>query len=198
MMKWVLGGIAAFVLLFGVSSCSTYNNLVAQEQAVEKSIADVQTDLQRQANLLPQLAQEAERGAKIETGTIIAVTQARAGVMTANPRDIARNPQLQRELFESQDGIARSLSGMRVVFEQYPQLQSINLYRTLMDETAGSQNRITRSRQKWNEATSGYNLAVRSFPGNLVASATGFEVREYYKATEAGQVEMPQLGLPKE
>lgn len=198
MFKWALGGLAALILICGLTWWSTYNGLVGKDQAVERSIADVQVDLQRQSNLLPQLAREAERAAQVETGTIIAVTQARSGIATANPRDIARDPRLQQQLFESQDGLEHALSGMRVVFERYPTLQSVGLYQTLMDETTGSQNRITRSRQKWNEATASYNQAVRSFPANLIASASGFESRDYYHATAAGQAEMPEIGLPKE
>jgi LemA protein len=197
MKAWILGGIAVLLLFIGIGYVSTYDDINRKDQGVEQTIADVQVDLQRQKNLLPELAAIAERGVQVEIGGLVSIIEARSAIAGVSPSEIARNPELQRQLLESQSDVAGALANIRVVLERYPELRSMALYQTLADETAGSQNRIAHSRQAWNRATAEYNIAVTSFFGRLVAGST-FPERDFYEATAEGQVEMPDLGLPKE
>ncbi len=196
-MKWALIILVVLAAAIGVGYVSTYDDIVRKNQGVERSIADVQVYLQRQKNLLPELANIAERGAAVEIGGLIEIIEARSAIAGVSPSDIAQDPELQRQLLESQSDVAGAMLNIRAVFERYPELKSIELYQTLATETAGSQDRIAHSREVWNRTTAEYNAAVSSFFGQFVAGSR-FPPRDFYKTTEEAQVEMPDLGLPKE
>lgn len=194
-MKWLGIGALIALALVGIIWFGTHSGLVNKDQAVEESIANVQVDLQRQSNLIPALIRNAEASGRFERSTLNDVIRARAGaggIAQTSPSDIADNPELQRQLFEQQQNMSGALGRLLVVFERYPDLQTTALYRGLQDELAGSQNRIAYSRAQWNRANRDYNVAIRTFPGNVIGPISGFGERDYYEA-QADVTEMPEL-----
>jgi LemA protein len=163
----IIGIVFAVLAVFGVASgCSSYNGLVVQEENVSKAVTQVQNVLARQANLLPNLAEVVQGYAKNEKELFTQVAEARAGltaVAKLNPKDLASDPKLQKQLIEAQTNMNQALINMRNVAEQYPDLKSAPLFANLMAEVAGSQNRITVERRNASLVIGNYNVVVRHY-----------------------------------
>lgn len=183
---------AAVASAFGLATlvASTYNELAPEDQKVALSYAQVQNVLQRQAELIPNMAEVAKGYATHEESTFREVAAARskmAEVALLKPSDIANNPELQKKLVDAQQASSSALASLNAVKEAYPQLQANENFKTLMTELAGSQNRITVERMRNQQAVNSYNLKVVHFPGVLVASAIGFGPKPYYQADASSQ-----------
>jgi LemA protein len=161
----------------------TYNNLVSLDENTKRSWADVETQLQRRYDLVPNLVQTVKGFASQEREVLIQVTEARASVGRAQtvPQQIDANNQL-----------SSALSRLLVVVERYPDLKSNQNFIRLQDELAGTENRIAVSRRRYNEALQGYNGKVRSFPTLILARMLNFLEKPYFEAPEAAQ-EAPKV-----
>jgi len=180
--------IAGVVLLVVVFSCyslfqGSYNKFVAMDETVKSSWAQVENQLQRRYDLIPNLVETVKGYAKQEKDVLIEVTNARARVGGAGkiPDKIAANNEL-----------SGALSRLLVVVEKYPDLKSNQNFMRLQDELAGTENRIAVERRRYNEAVQAYNVAVRSFPGNIVAGIFGFEQAAFFAAPTAAKA-APQV-----
>ena len=160
-----------------------YNNLVSLDENTKRSWADVETQLQRRYDLVPNLVQTVKGFASQEREVLIQVTEARASVGRAQtvPQQIDANNQL-----------SSALSRLLVVVERYPDLKSNQNFIRLQDELAGTENRIAVSRRRYNEALQGYNGKVRSFPTLILARMLNFLEKPYFEAPEAAQ-EAPKV-----
>jgi len=161
-----------------LSGCGTYNTLVSLDEGVKEAWAQVETQLQRRYDLIPNYVETVKGYAKQEKDVFIKVTEARARVGQA---------QTIPDKIEANNELTSALSRLLVVVEQYPELKSNQNFLRLQDELAGTENRIAVARRRYNEAVKTYNVAVRSFPQNLVAKMFSFEKATFFEAPEAAK-----------
>jgi len=161
----------------------TYNDLVSLDEGVKASWAQVENQLQRRVDLIPNYVETVKGYAEHEKDVFLKVTEARAratGAVTI-PEKIAANKEL-----------ASALGRLLVVVERYPDLKANQNFIRLQDELAGTENRIAVERRRYNEVVRGYNIRVRSFPTNLLAGMFGFEKAAFFEAPE-GAKEPPKV-----
>ncbi len=163
------------VIVLAVFVIGSYNGLVTGREAVSTAQANIDTTLQRRADLIPNLVASVKSFAAHETEVFDKVLAARERLMSAG--GIGEKAEADAEL-------TRALGGLNLVVENYPELKSDATYISLMDELAGSENRIAVARKDYNDAAQRYNNRIISFPSNLFASAFGFEKADYFKASE--------------
>ncbi len=183
----ILGAIAAVVIILIVWVTSSYNSLVNKELAVESAQADIQTQLQRRADLIPNFVETVKGYTDYEQSTLQAVTDARAAVGRAEG-----DAEEQAEASAQLDS-AISL-WVNAVTEAYPDLKANEQFRALQDELAGTENRVAVARKDYNDAVKVYNAAVRRFPMNIFAGMFGFEKAEFFEADAAAQ-DVPQVSF---
>lgn len=150
-----------------------YNKFVKLNTAVKSSWAQVENQLQRRFDLIPNLVETVKGYAKQEKDVMVEVTNARAKVGGAGniPDKIAANNQL-----------TGALSRLMVVVEKYPDLKSNQNFMHLQDELAGTENRIAVERMRYNDAVKIYNQAIRTFPANIIAGIFGFKEAAFFAA----------------
>ena len=163
--------------------CGMYNSLVSLDEGVKESWAQVETQLQRRYDLIPNYVETVKGYAAQEKDVFIKVTEARSKVGQA---------QSIPDKIEANNELTSALSRLLVVVEQYPQLKSNENFIRLQDELAGTENRIAVARRRYNEAVKTYNVSVRSFPQNLVAKFFTFEKATFFEAPEAAK-EAPKV-----
>ncbi len=187
------GLIIALVALHGLTGCGTYNRLVALEQNVNKKWADVQSVYQRRADLIPNLVNTVQGAANFEKSTLTEVTNARASVGRVQldpnkaPTDAAQLQQFQA----AQGQLSNALSRLLVVVERYPELKANQNFVGLQAQLEGTENRISVERGNFNTAVQNYNVAVRSFPTNLIAGMLGFAQRPFFTAQPGAEKPPP-------
>jgi LemA protein len=161
----------------------TYNRFVSMDEAVKSSWAQVENQLQRRYDLIPNLVETVKGYAKQEKDVLVEVTNARAKVGGAAnvPDKITANNEL-----------SGALSRLMVVVERYPDLKSNQNFLRLQDELAGTENRIAVERMRYNDAVKAYNVAIRSFPANLLTGMFGFAKATFFEAPAAAKA-TPQV-----
>src|SRR5216117_1005927 len=189
------GGLLVIVLfivfVIGLFFWGTYNRLVTLDQTVNKKWGDVQTVYQRRADLIPNLVNTVQGAANFEKSTIVEVTNARASVGRVQldpnkaPTDAAQLAQFQA----AQGQLSNALSRLLVVVERYPELKANQSFLSLQAQLEGTEHRISVERGNFNSAVQNYNVAVRSFPTNLIAGMLGFPPRPFFTARE--DMELP-------
>lgn len=155
-----------------------YNNFVTLDESVKSSWSQVENQLQRRYDLIPNLVETVKGYAQQEKSVLVEVTNARARVGGA-----ATVP----EKIQANNELTGALSRLLVVVEQYPDLKSNQNFLRLQDELAGTENRIAVERRRYNEEVRKYNVAIRSFPGNLLAAAFGFQPAAFFEAPSAAK-----------
>jgi len=171
------------VVLLVVMGVSGYNGLVQMNENVNGKWAQVENQLQRRADLIPNLVTTVKGYAAHEQQAIQAVADARAKL--AGAQGPAAKGQADAEL-------GGALSRLLVISENYPNLKADQNFRGLMDELAGTENRIAVARKDYNDAVQGYNAKIQSFPTVIYARILGFGQKEYFKAAE-GAKEVPKV-----
>jgi LemA protein len=163
---------------FASSGCS-YNRFVGQEEAIRAQWAQVENQLQRRNDLIPNLVETTKGFAQQERDVIQAVTDSRAklaGAQTPEAKIQAANEQ------------SSALARLLVIVENYPQLKSNETFARLMDELAGTENRIAVERMRYNERVQEYNTSRRQFPSNITAGIFGFKEYPLFEAPESAKV----------
>ena len=179
--------VVLFVAVFAALALGGgYNRLVRLQQAVDQSWAQVQNVYQRRADLIPNLVGTVSGAANFEKSTLVEVTNARASVgrvQTQIDPNKAPTDAAQLEKFQAAQGeLSNALSRLLVVVERYPELKANQNFLTLQAQLEGTENRISVERGNFNSAVQNYNVAVRSFPTNLVAGMLGFAPRPFFTA----------------
>ncbi|BDR65964.1 hypothetical protein N072000002_01950 [Clostridium tetani] len=169
------------VLIFPV--ISTYNKMVALEQNVIRYSSNIDTDLKRRSDLIPNLVETTKGYATHEKELFTDIANARAKLGGANTIQDKANADTE---------LSSALSRLLVVVERYPELKSNENFRALMVQLEGTENRINVSRKDYNEAVVAYNYSIKRFPASVVASIFRFQPKEPYKADEASK-EVPKV-----
>ncbi|WP_324729097.1 LemA family protein [Lysinibacillus fusiformis] len=185
MKKWFgpIGIIVIILIVLALVLIPKYNSLVTAEENVDSKWAQVENQLQRRYDLIPNLIESVKGYANHEQQIIADITNARAQMSNAN------TPAQQAV---ANDALTGALSRLLVVVENYPNLKADANFRQLMDELAGTENRLAVAREDYNNEVQQFNKHVKRFPGNLMAGMFGFEQKEYFKAA-AGAEQAPSI-----
>jgi LemA protein len=176
----------AFVVL-GSTGCS-YNTFVSQEEAIKAQWAQVENQLQRRNDLIPNLVETVKGITQQEQDVFGRIADSRAKLAGAT------TPEQQMQAANEQ---SQALARLLVVVENYPQLRSNEQFARLMDELSGTENRIAVERMRYNERVQAYNTSRRSFPSNITASLFGFKEYTLFDApTAAEAVPRVNFGRP--
>ena len=181
----LIGALALLTLLAGCG----YNTLQQNEEAVFKAWADVESNLQRRADLIPNLVEVVKGYASHEKETLQGVIEARskATAVQLNPKDLG-DAQAMQQFQAAQGSLSAALGRLMVVVERYPDLKANQNFLDLQNQLEGTENRINVARQRYNEAVQLFNGSIRRFPYNLTNNfLLNLERKEYYKADEASR-----------
>jgi len=169
-----------------MQSCG-YNTMVEQEEVVAQKWADVQTQYQRRADLIPNLVNTVKGFATQEKEVLTQVVEARAKATSMNINAGDLTPEKLQQFQSAQGGLRSALGRLMVVVEKYPELKSNQNFLELQAQLEGTENRISVARQKFNAATKEFNSSIRKFPSVLFASSFGFEKKPYFEAEESAK-----------
>ena len=179
--------VALAAIAVAAPGCS-YNQFVAQEEAIRTQWAQVENQLQRRNDLIPNLVETTKGVAQQERDVFGQIAESRAklsGAQTPEQRMQAANEQ------------SAALARLLVIVENYPQLRSNETFNRLMDELAGTENRLAVERMRYNERVQEYNVLRRQFPSNITASVFGFQAYQVFNAPpEAERVPRVDFGRP--
>jgi LemA protein len=169
----VIGVIVLILLVFFLSVRGTYNRLVALDENVKTAWSQVENQLQRRLDLIPNYVETVKGYAKHEREVLIQVTEARAKVAGAGSVE---------GKIEANNELSSALARLLVVVERYPDLKANQNFIRLQDELAGTENRVAVERRRYNEAVRMYNTKIRSFPTNIIAGMFRFQRAELFQA----------------
>lgn len=196
-MKKILLLAFTFLVAFGLSGCS-YNSLTAQQQGVKGKWADVESALQRRADLIPNLVETAKMNAVNEQEVFGQIADARSRLLNATQAapqgaDGDKTPEQKQAVLEANNSFGGTIGRLLSLQENYPQLRSNELFLKVQDELSSTENRINVSRIDYNKAVTDYNTARNSFPAVLTAGMLGFKEEPFFKAEE-GANKAPSVG----
>lgn len=179
-----IGIIAAVVIILIIAVAGTYNSFIKKQETIETAKSDISTQLQRRADLIPNFAATVKSYKDYESSTLTAVTEARSAVAKATNNT---------ELADASQKLDSAISvWVNAITEAYPNLKADTQYIALQDELAGTENRITQARKKYNDTVKTFNTEVRTFPKNIIAGIFGFEKYDYFEAS-AGSENVPNV-----
>jgi LemA protein len=175
--KWipliVIGSIALILVLFSVSR---YNSLVSSQESVKGQWSEIDNQLKRRADLIPNLVNTVKGAAAHEKEIIDSVTNARAK-LAGSGGPVAKAA--------ADAELTSALSRLMVVVENYPQIKANENFRALQDQLEGTENRISTARGRYNEAVKEHNSKIKRFPNNMFAGMFGVDSAEYFEVADA-------------
>jgi LemA protein len=179
---WILLGVVALLALLFVFA---FNRLVRLRQEANTGWSNIDVQLQRRADLIPNLVETVKGYAAHERGVFESVTEARASLLrAAGPSDAAA----------ANEQLTAALGRLFAVAEAYPDLKASQNFLRLQDDLTDTEDKISAARRYYNATVMRYNTAIQSFPGLLYAGALGFTAREFFSAEEGAEV-LPQVDL---
>jgi LemA protein len=184
-MVWII--VLVIVGLLVIALITLYNRFVTLRNRVDNAWAQIEVQLKRRWDLIPNLVETVKGYAEHERGTFEAVTEARAN---------AQRAQGPAETAAAEGILGAALGRLFAVAEAYPELQADENFRQLQDELAGTENRIAVSRQVYNDTVLTFNNAIQTFPGVVLAGPFGFTKREFFETDET-QREAPQVDFDR-
>ena len=178
----VLAAIAFFTLK------APYNNMVDLDEGVKGAWSQVEDQYQRRHDLIGNLVETVKGYADKEESILVQVTQARAEAMKAMQGTGSNGGPDMAAIQQTQGKLTTAMRGMFGYTENYPELKSSELFKDLLAQLEGTENRISTARVRFNENVEGYNMVVRKFPNNMVAGIFGFDQREYFESVGGSEV----------
>jgi len=181
---WVLIGLGALVLIVVLWLVGAYNRLIRRRNQVKNAWAQIDVQLKRRHDLIPNLVETAKGYMRHERETMEAVTKA---------RNLAQQARTPGEASSAEQGLSNALGQFFVVVEQYPDLKANQNFLSLQEELASTENRIGFARQYYNDEVMGYNVAIQSVPTNIVAGMFNFTKEELFELTVEAEREAPKV-----
>jgi LemA protein len=182
-MIWVLLGLVVVLVLWGIA---TYNRLIGLKNQKENGWRQIDVQLKRRHDLIPNLVNTVRGAMEFERDTLTAVMDARAKAMAAaGPADASRK----------EGELTQALGRLFAVAENYPQLRANENVKMLQEELAGTENKVGFARQFYNDIATRYNIARETFPSNLIAGSLGFTPAELFEITDAAERQVPTVDL---
>lgn len=174
---WIIfGSIVILILIIIGTYVTNYNRLVTFNESIDSSWAQVENQLQRRLDLIPNLINTVKGYMKHEKDIFVHVADARSKLLSAGTTD---------EKVKAANTFESALGRLLAIAENYPRLKANENFIRLQDELAGTENRIAVERMRYNEVVRGYNILIKRFPSNIVANITGFQKKDmYFKAEE--------------
>ncbi len=173
--------VAIVAIVWGVS---IYNGLVKSQESVETAWADVESSYQRRADLIPNLVETVKGYAKHEQETLEGVIEARANATKVTIDGSNMTPEDLQKYQAAQGDVTNALSRLIAVSEAYPDLKANENFKDLQTQLEGTENRINKARNDFNEVAKQYNTKRRTFPTSIIASIFGFGDKPYFQAQE--------------
>ena len=172
MIELIIGAVIVLVVLFFLYA---YNSLVTQRMRIDNAWSQIDVQLKRRHDLIPNLVETVQGYAKHEKSVFENVTKARAAMMGAGTMaDKARADSM----------LSGALKSLFAVAENYPQLRASENFKMLQEELSGTESKIAYSRQFYNDSVLSYNTSIQTIPTNMIAKPLGFTLREFFKADE--------------
>ncbi len=177
--------VVIFIVGVVASGVGAYNSIVGSEENVNKALSNIDTQLQRRADLIPNLVNTVKGYMKHEQDIIDSITEARQNLVNASTLE---------DKDQANKALTDAINQLYIVVENYPDLKANTNFIALQDEIAGSENRVAVARKDYNEAVNNYNTMIKRFPNNLIASMFGFESKEYFQA-DSDANEVPEVSF---
>jgi LemA protein len=189
---WVVLGVLGLIVVVALFSFGSYvtakNQMVQKDQDVQKAFSDIDVDLQRRSDLIPNLVASVKGYANVEETVLAGIANARAGLMTA---------QTPNEKLAANDRLSVALLPLTRMQENYPQLKSNDQFMRLEDELAGTENRIAVARTRYNAAIEDYNVFIQQFPNSIWANLAGYRLKTGYYAADPASKTAPKVDFSK-
>jgi LemA protein len=182
--------LVAVTLAAGISGCG-YNTIQTLDEQASAAKQQIEVQLQRRADLVPNLVETVKGQAQQELQVFTQVAQARAGLLGALQRG---DPS---EMANANEQLTTAVRGLMIAVEAYPQLKSDQAFLRLQDELAGTENRVAVARNDYNGAVQQYNTYIRRFPTVLTAKVVGAKARAYFEVTNAAARDAPKVDFGK-
>ena len=180
----VLVTLAGLSVFAGLKFVGVRNDLATQKEDINRAWADIDADLQRRADLIPNLVETVKGYAKEETGIMDTVANSRSALLNA------QSPQQKIDAYNQMNG---ALGRLLAVVENYPNLKANENFRSLQFQLEGTENRILQARRRYNEAIQKYNTTLSLFPNNIVAALSGFTRDDAYFKTDVNARTAPKV-----
>jgi LemA protein len=193
----VLGVLVLIALIIGGSVIGIYNQLVTMRNRYKNAYAQIDVQLKRRYDLIPNLVETAKGYLKHESGTLTAVTEAR-NIAYAASKGAASNPgdaAAMKNLVSAEAGLGGALSRLMVVSEQYPDLKANQNMMQLTEELTSTENKISFARQAYNDSVMTYNTDREVFPSNLIAGMFNFAAAELFVVDKPEQKDAPKVSF---
>lgn len=184
---------------FGLSGCS-YNDLTAKQQKVRESWSNVESSMQRRADLVPNIVKAAQMAGVQEQEVFTQIAEARSKLLDAQKAPPAgvdgdKSPEQRQAVIEANNSFGGTIGRLLSLQESYPQLRSVEAFMTVQTQLEGTENRINVARTDFSKAVSDYNTTRNSFPAVLTASLLGFKEEQFFQA-DPGAKTAPDIGDP--
>lgn len=171
------------LIIYGGAGVASYNKMISQQEVIENAAADIAAQLQRRADLIPNLVSSVKGYMEHETEVMNSITESREKLLQA--------ASLKEQALANEE-LTEALQNFNLIVENYPDLKSNTNFIQLQDELAGTENRIATARRDYNAVVKTYNQTIKKIPGKLFASWFGFEAAEYFEAAP-GSEEVPDV-----
>ena len=195
MMQWVI--LLVVVVVLALLLVSIYNTLVSLRNRFKNAFAQIDVQLKRRYDLIPNLVETAKGYIKHERETLEAVVKARNQAVTAGQQAAAHpdNPAAMQGLLGAESALAGAMSKLMLVVERYPDLKANQTMGQLMEELTSTENKVAFARQAYNDAVMNYNVAREKFPAVMLAGAMGFQPATLFEITETREREAPKVSF---
>lgn len=182
----------AIVALLALWGAGAYNGMVSMDENVQNKWANVETQYQRRADLIPNLVNTVKGYAAHEKTTLEDVVKARSEATSVKIDPTNITPEQMKQYQTAQGSVSSALGRLLMVAENYPELKANENFLELQSQLEGTENRINVARKDFNDAAKEYNVSIRRFPKSIIAGMFGFEKKTYFEA-EAGSEKAPDV-----
>ena len=182
----IIGIIAAIAVVLIGFYVVAHNSIVKLEATVDTKASDIKTQLQRRADLIPNLVSTVQGYVEHEENVIDSITAARKEISGAKTI---------KEMSAANDKLNSALQSLNVIVENYPDLKASQNFINLQDELAGTENRIATARKDYNEAVKNYNTKISTIPTSIIANMMGKEKKDFFEVSDQSKLEVPEVNF---